>query len=141
MAQMCIAVRLRIFARRVTNIYNRELRPHDLTIGQMNILVVAFRRGDASPRDVCQALHLEKSTLSRDVTRMCARGWVTRDRGQDGRATILRVTAAGKRLLKNAFPAWRAAQRKAAGILGKQGVNSVRRLADPRRPRRVSVAR
>ena len=118
-------------------IYNRELRPHGLTIAQMNILVVAYRRGGARQQDVCQLLHLEKSTLSRDVARMCARGWVSKDRGEGGRATILRVTTVGQRMLEKAFPAWREAQRKARAMLGTAGVDSVHRLADPRRPRRV----
>jgi DNA-binding MarR family transcriptional regulator len=132
-AEACIAVRLRILTRRVTSIYNRELRPHGLTIGQMNILVMAFRRAPVTQQDLGRALHLEKSTLSRDLARMCAQGWVSKARGDDERATILRVTTTGQRLLEKAFPAWREAQRKTRPLLGERGVASLRRLADPGR--------
>jgi DNA-binding MarR family transcriptional regulator len=136
-AEACIAVRLRILTRRVTSIYDRELRPHGLTIGQMNILVMAFRRAPVTQQDLGQALHLEKSTLSRDLARMCAQGWVSKARGDDGRATILRVTPTGQRLLEKAFPAWREAQRKTRPLLGEGGVASLRRLADPGRAARA----
>ena len=106
-AEACIAVRLRILTRRVTSIYNRELRPYGLTIGQMNILVMTIRRDLTTQQDLGQALHLEKSTLSRDLARMCAQGWLSKSRSDDGRATILRVTTTGERLLGKAFPAWR----------------------------------
>ena len=132
-AEACIAVKLRILTRRVTSIYNRELRPHGLTIGQMNILVMTFRRAPVAQQDLGLALHLEKSTLSRDLARMCAQGWVSKARGKDERATILRVTPTGERLLEEAFPAWREAQRKTRPLLGERGVASLRRLADPRR--------
>jgi DNA-binding MarR family transcriptional regulator len=130
-ADACIAVRLRLLSRRVTSIYNRELRPHGLTIEQMNILVVAFRLENGTQQDVSRALHLEKSTVSRDVSRMCDRGWMMRRR--DDRGARLVVTAAGQRLLHKTFPAWLAAQRKSGALLGAAGVASLRRLADPRR--------
>lgn len=132
-ADACIAVRLRLLTRRVTSIYNHELRPHGLTIGQMNILVVAFRLPAATQQSVSRALHLEKSTISRDVGRMCDRGWLIHTRN-DGRAVRLVVTAAGQQVLHQAFPAWVAAQKMSSTLLGSAGVASLRRLADPRRP-------
>ena len=137
-AEACIAVRLRILARQVTSIYNRELRPHGLTIGQMNILVMAFRRAPVTQQDLGQALHLEKSTLSRDLARMCAQGWVSKARGDDGRATILSVTTTGERLLEKAFPAWGEAQRKTRPLLGEGGLAFLRRPGDPSRAARAN---
>jgi DNA-binding MarR family transcriptional regulator len=124
-----------MLTRRVTNLYNRGLRRHGLTIGQMNILVVVIRLGHANQQDVCQALHLEKSTVSRDLARMCAQGWLSKARGGDGRATVLRSTPAGERVLEKAYPAWREAQRRTGAMLGKQGLAFLRRLADPRQAR------
>ena len=103
----------------------------------MNILVMALRRAPVTQQHLGQALHLEKSTLSRDLARMCAQGWVSKARGGDERATILRVTTTGQRLLEEAFPAWREAQRKTRPLVGKRGVASLRRLADPGRAARA----
>lgn len=79
-ADACIAEELRLLTRRVTNMHNRELRPHGLTIGHMNILVVASRVHPATQQQVSYVLHLEKCTLSRDVGPMCDRGWLIRRR-------------------------------------------------------------
>src|SRR6266545_341945 len=131
----CIAVKLRLLTRAVTKIYNRALRPHGLTVSQMNILVAASYIGQAKQQDICQALHLEKSTLSRDLVRMRAHGWVTAVPGDDGRATMLSVTTAGKQVLEQAFPAWRQAQEEAKALLGEEAVASLGRLANPVRAR------
>lgn len=120
-AEECIAVRLRLLTRAVTRLYNRALRPHGLTVSQMNILVAASCLGQARPQDICRALHLEKSTLSRDLERMRAQGWLKKSSGEDGRTSLLRVTPAGGKLLERAFPAWRQAQGQAKALLGEQG--------------------
>ena len=106
MAQECIAVQLRTLTRAVTRIYNRALRPFGLTISQMNILVAVSYLGEARQQDVCRVLHLEKSTLSRDVERMRANGWMENLPGDDARTSLLRVTTAGKKLLEKTNFAW-----------------------------------
>src|SRR5262249_10898188 len=121
-AEECIAVKLRLLTRAVTKIYNRALRPHGLTVSQMNILVAAYYIGEARQQRICRALHLEKSTLSRDLGRMRERGWVTESPGDDGRSSLLKVTAHGGKLLQKAFPAWRQAQQQATALLGEREI-------------------
>jgi DNA-binding MarR family transcriptional regulator len=128
-AEECVAVRLRLLTRAVTNLYNRALRPYGLTTSQMNILVAVSCLGEAKQRDVCHALHLEKSSLSRDLTRMRAQGWIDEVQGDDARTILLRVTAPGKRQLEKAFPAWQKAQNEAKALLGVKQVNSFARAA------------
>lgn len=140
-AQECIAVRLRLLARAVTKLYNRELRPHGLTISQMNILVAASYLGRVKQQDVGRALHLEKSTLSRDLARMRAQGWVIEGPGDDGRTTTLSVTTAGRRLLEKVFPAWRRAQKETRAMLGEEGTASLDRLAKVVRARGAAASR
>src|SRR5262245_4462990 len=137
--EKCIAVRLRLRARAVTKIYNQALRPHGLTVSQMNILVAASYMGQVKQRDICRVLHLDKSTLSRDLARMRAQGWVTDVPGDDPRATILRVTTGGKKLLEKAFPAWHQAQEKARALLGEKDAASLGRMITL--PTRELVAR
>jgi DNA-binding MarR family transcriptional regulator len=133
----CIAVKLRLLTRAVTKIYNRALRPYGLTVSQMNILVAASYIGQAKQQDICQALHLEKSTLSRDLARMRERGWVAEAPGDDGRSSLLRVTALGEKLLQRAFPAWRQAQQQAAELLGERDIAALGRAAKTLRSSRT----
>ena len=128
-AEECIAVRLRLLTRAVTRLYNRALRPHGLTVSQMNIRVAASCLGQARPQDICRVLHLEKSTLSRDVERMRIQGWLKKSSGEDGRTSLIHVTPAGGRLLEKAIPAWREAQQRAKALLGEPGCAVLDRTA------------
>ena len=114
----CIAVRMRMLNRVVTNIYDDALRPLGLRVSQMNILVAAGRMSAARPAEVCERLHLDVSTLSRNVERMKARGWLEVIPDDDGRAQPFRLTGEGRRLLEQAAPAWRKAQKQAKALLG-----------------------
>ena len=117
-AAECIAVRLRMLNRIITNIYDDALRPLDLKVSQMNILVAAAKMGTARPAEVCEHLHLDVSTLSRNVERMKARGWLEVVPDEDGRSQPFRLTPQGRRLLDKAVPAWSAAQQKVKTLLG-----------------------
>src|SRR5213592_2855578 len=114
----CIAVRLRMLNRVITNIYDDALRPLDLKVSQMNILVAAAKMGTARPAEVCEHLHLDVSTLSRNVERMKARGWLEVVPDEDGRSQPFRLTPQGRRLLDKAVPAWSVAQQKVKKVLG-----------------------
>jgi DNA-binding MarR family transcriptional regulator len=81
----CIAVRMRMLNRVITNIYDDALRPLDLKVSQMNILVAAAKMGTARPAAVCEHLHLDVSSLSLIVDRMKGRGWLEVVPDEDGR--------------------------------------------------------
>jgi DNA-binding MarR family transcriptional regulator len=123
----CLATKIRLLNRAVTAIYDEALRPHGLKVSQMCVLVVVASLGSASPGAVGRRLRLEKSTLSRNVDRMRARGWLEVVPTGDGRATELRVTPRGRRLLRDAHPAWSRAQERAAELLGEPGVRGISR--------------
>src|SRR5947199_9620506 len=121
-SRTCIAVRLRLLNRVVTNLYDDALRPLGLKVSQLNLLVVTAKLGLAQPAKVCDLLHLDTSTLSRNVERMRAKGWLEVVPGEDARTQPFRLTAQGRRLLERAVPAWERAQRQAEELLGEDGV-------------------
>src|SRR5438445_13883867 len=114
----CIAVRMRMLNRVITNIYDDALRPLGLKVSQMNVLVAAAKMGTARPATVCEYLHLDVSTLSRNVERMKGRGWLEVVPDEDGRSQPFRLTPQGGRLLEKAVPAWSAAQEQVKQLLG-----------------------
>lgn len=117
-ASECIAVRMRILNRVISKIYDDALRQRGAKVSQMNILVAVGKLGTARPADVCAALHLDVSTLSRNVERMKARGWLEVIPDEDGRAQPFRLTSEGRKLLEQAAPAWKEAQEQAKQLLG-----------------------
>src|ERR1700758_5178405 len=121
-ARTCIAVRLRLLNRVVTNFYDGALRPLGLKISQLNILIVTARLGLARPAQVCEILQLDASTLSRNVKPLQAHGWLEVVPGEDARTQPFRLTPQGRRLIERAGPAWEEAQRQAADLLGAEGV-------------------
>lgn len=133
----CIAVRLRMLNRVVTNLYDDALRPLGVKVSQMNILVAAGKMESARPAEVCARLHLDVSTLSRNVERMKARGWLEVIPDEDGRAQPFRLTNEGGKLLEKATPAWKKAQRQAKALLGEGMVDllgqAVKRLNEDTR--------
>ena len=121
-ARSCLAVRVRMLNRVITNLYDEALRPLGLKVSQLNILVVAAKLGTARPTEVCDMLLLDPSTLSRNVERMQAHGWLETVADSDRRAQPFRITAKGLALLKRAVPLWEQAQKRAAELLGPEGV-------------------
>jgi DNA-binding MarR family transcriptional regulator len=118
----CIAVRLRLLNRVVTNLYDDALRPLGLKVSQLNILVVTAHLGLARPAQVCKILQLDVSTLSRNVKPLQAHGWLEVVPEDDARSQPFRLTPQGKRLIEKAIPAWEEAQRQASELLGGEGI-------------------
>ena len=128
-AKSCIAVRMRMLNRVVTNIYDEALRPLSLKASQMNVLVVTARLGLARPSQVCGLLHLDVSTLSRNVKPLQSHGWLEVVSDEDARTQPFRLTPQGQRLIEQALPAWETAQRQAEELLGRDGVALLDRTA------------
>jgi DNA-binding MarR family transcriptional regulator len=132
-AETCLAMQLRTLSRVVTKIYDDALRPLALKASQLNILVAASKMGLANPLRVCRVLQMDPSTLSRNVERMRARGWLEVVPAEDAREQPFRLTAAGRKLLEKAVPRWERAQEQAQALLGEGGANllqqTVKRLS------------
>jgi len=137
-ASECVAVRLRMLNRVITNIYDDAFRSLDLKVSQMNILVAAAKMGTARPIEVCERLHLDVSTLSRNVERMKARGWLEVVSDEDGRSQPFRLTPQGRKLLEKAIPAWSTAQEHVKKVLGDGFVEQLNRVISKGALKRVS---
>ena len=134
----CAAYRLRVINRAVSRIYDEALRPHGLRVAQLNTLTVVVESGGITPNLLSQRMHMDASTVSRNVERMCHNGWLELVALEDARSHEIRVTAKGLRLLKDATPAWERAQAQTEEILGAQILKAlwkaVDRLADAAGP-------
>ncbi len=130
MAEECLAVRVRLLSRRLSRIYDAALRPLAITVAQLNVLSVIEVMGSAPAGRVADLLAMEISTLSRNARIMESQGWITVDRAERGNGRILRLTPAGVEKVREAKPAWDAAQSQARGLLGDEGARELKRLGD-----------
>jgi len=120
----CLAAKARLVGRVVTSIYDDAFRPLGAKVSQLNILVLTQHLGVARPAVVCEMLHMDTSTLSRNVERMRKKGWLEIVPAP-GRSQPFQLTAEGRDLINKAEPAWKEAQKKAKKILGKELVEAL----------------
>ncbi len=129
-ASECLAVRIRLLNRTVTNIFDEALRPLKVKVSQLNVLMVVAKRGPISPGGVARRLNMEKSTLSRNVDRMRTRGWLKVSEGDSGNKQILELDSAGRELIEKSLPLWKKAQAQTEAMLGQRGARSIHRAAN-----------
>jgi DNA-binding MarR family transcriptional regulator len=113
----CLGYRTRRLARAVTRLYNDRLRPLGLNLTEMNLLAAIAAQGAVQPARLGRAMALEKSTLSRNSSRLVDRGWVEVRDHPDGRGVLLALTARGNEMLLRAVPAWKHAQQRAQSLV------------------------
>lgn len=129
-AKECLVVRIRVLNRTITAIYDDALRPLGLTAGQLNVLVVITRRGPLSSVEVADILHMEKSTVSRNIGRMRDNGWLVVSPAESGNRRCLTLSRRGNALLEKSLPAWQEAQARARKLLGRSGTESFVRIGN-----------
>jgi DNA-binding MarR family transcriptional regulator len=126
-ASGCACIALRRTAHSLTRAYDEALRPSGLRITQFSLLVAAALAGPANLSQLAHVCGLDRTTLTRDLKPLAARGLVEVRVGEDRRARVVELTAAGRRAMAEALPRWRAAQ---ATALGDQAAAFWPRLAD-----------
>lgn len=126
----CIASRLRVMNRAVSRIYDEALRPYGLRIAQLNTLVVVMETGGITPNELSHRMHMDASTVSRNVERMCSNGWLELVCLDDARSHAIKMTTKGKRLLRDVRAAWDGAQEQTRKLLGKQVCKNIFRGAE-----------
>jgi DNA-binding MarR family transcriptional regulator len=116
----CIGVRVARLQRLVSRCFARALRPHGLTVSQMEVLSALTLRGaPASPALMARRLFVERSTMSRNLAVMEASAWIAvTDTSASGRFMAVTITHAGKKKLLDARDAWVAAQTSVLQMLG-----------------------
>jgi DNA-binding MarR family transcriptional regulator len=121
----CIAVRVRLLNRLVTQECDEGLRPFGVRVALVNVLVAVAVSGPVTPTVLARRLVMDKSTLSRDVEKMLEKGWLETVPSEDGRSHTLRATEAGLAFLEEIHPAWAAAQKRLADRLGTELLSSL----------------
>lgn len=98
-------------ARTLARRYDEALRPIGLTSHQFSLMSALLLDRPLPLTQLAQLLGLDRTTLTRNLAPLEARGLVeTRADPDDRRVRGLTLTATGRRLLAQAVPLWRRAQ-------------------------------
>ncbi len=106
----CRCLAARRHARVITRLFEEKLRPHGLRATQFSVLAALALKGPTPVKELAETLGLERTTLTRIGAVLERNGWVSTAQSEDARKRLLRLTAAGRRKLEGAFPAWKEAQ-------------------------------
>ena len=114
----CLATRVRQLSRIVTRVYDDAMRPLGITGSQFTLLTQLGQQDGITAVEIGFTLDIEKSTLSRNLKRLLALGLIEMDPPAGRRGRGLHLTPKGQAMIKEAYPVWSAAQRRALSIMG-----------------------
>lgn len=120
-------------ARLITKLYEDHLASAGVTSSQFALLAHLDEAGQASIRELVDALAMERTSIVRALQPLERDGLALQapDR-DDARRNVVRLTAAGRKRLQQAIPLWQAAQaefeRRFGSGLAQQMRESVRHL-------------
>jgi DNA-binding MarR family transcriptional regulator len=126
----CLMTRTRRISRVVTSLFDQELRPFGLSSSQFSLLVMIAKMEGASRAEIGRANHQERSTSTRNLQLVIDQGWAEELVPEKGRSRPIMISKAGRAVLAEAMPAWRAAQVKAKQLLGVDGASAIVDLSD-----------
>jgi DNA-binding MarR family transcriptional regulator len=107
----CNCLSLRQAARYVSQLYDRYLAPHGITLNQFSILAQLSALGAAPVNEVAQKLVMDRTTLTRNLKPLQQLGLVKQEPNPvDGRSQCVSLTLQGQQLLTATQPDWAAAQ-------------------------------
>ena len=117
----CIATRVRQLSRIVTRVYDDAMRAHKITASQFTLLNQLAQTDGITAAEIGLELDIEKSTLSRNLKRLLGLGHIVMDPPAGRRGRGLHLTPRGQAVIRDAYPVWQAAQRRATDVMGKEG--------------------
>jgi DNA-binding MarR family transcriptional regulator len=113
----CVCLHARMTARAVTRAYDQALAPLGLEATQFTLLGAIMGNPERSITALADRLALERSSLSRNLKLLEARGLIT-SAGTGGRGAAFIITPEGEALLEAALPVWSAVQRSSEDAMG-----------------------
>ena len=126
----CLGFQARMLSRVITAVYDDALSQVGLKVSQFSVLTAIANREETRPAELAKILEMDESTVSRNVERMCAKGWLRLEPGEDDRRSHrIRLTAQGMALIRKGYPAWQKAQRQVIRQLGADGVSALASVA------------
>jgi DNA-binding MarR family transcriptional regulator len=105
----CLCLHVQRAARALARRFDEALRPLDLTNGQFSLLMSLNRPEPPSMGSVASLLAMDRTTLTAALKPLERRGLVVAAADpKDRRSRLLQLTPAGRALLSQAVPIWKA---------------------------------
>ena len=97
--RICAHANLRKAMRVVSQAYDAALRPTGLKATQFTLLAVLARRSDMPLTKLSRILVMDRTTLTRNLKPLQAKGWLEIGREKDERIRLIAITGAGRTIV------------------------------------------
>jgi len=128
--QGCTNLKLRQLTRMVTRHYDRHVSDTGLKNTQYALLSHVVGLGPIRPGDLAKRMHMDASTLTRNMQPLVAHGWLKIGAGSDERSRLVEATEAGRAKRAEGQRAWKEAQVALNERLGIERVAALHELLD-----------
>jgi DNA-binding MarR family transcriptional regulator len=125
----CFCLASRQAARKITRLYDSHMQQSGIRATQFTILSQLMLRGEMPVGKLAGHLGMERTTLTRNLTLLEQRKWVSIHAGDDPRARMIAITAQGRGMVRRGFPYWSKAQAQVGKLLGADGEAALKVLA------------
>jgi DNA-binding MarR family transcriptional regulator len=126
----CFCLASRQAARKITRLYDGYMQKSGIRVTQFTILSQLMLRGDLPIGKLANILGMERTTLTRNLTLLEQRKWVSIKTGDDPRSRMIGITAQGRGIVRRGFPYWSKAQAHVGKLLGADGEAALKILAN-----------
>ena len=124
----CFCLASRQAARKITRLYDSYMQGSGVRATQFTILSQLMLRGEMPIGKLASLLGMERTTLSRNLTLLEGKGWISISAGDDPRARMIEITTQGRSLVRRGFPYWSKAQAHIGKLLGADGQAALKLL-------------
>ncbi len=125
----CFCLASRQAARKITRLYDGYMQKAGIRVTQFTILSQLMLRGEMPIGKLADILGMERTTLTRNLTLLEQRKWISIRPGDDPRARIIGITVPGRGVVRRGFPFWSEAQAHLASLLGAEGEAALKILS------------
>src|SRR5712671_5557412 len=125
----CFCLASRQAARKITRLYDRYMQESGVRVTQFTILSQPMLRGEMPIGKLAGILGMERTTLTRNLTLLEQRKWISIKPGDDPRSRMIAITAQGRGMVRRGFPYWSKAQALVGKMLGADGQAALKLLA------------
>mgnify|MGYP000029413234 CR=1 FL=1 len=116
----CISGKIMRINRITGNIFRTYLAPFKITDSQLSILFVLTKAGELTQKQLSDFIHIEKSTLNRNLNRLLDRNYITKQH-----FPLIEITFEGKVFVEKIIPEWEKAMTEIRSVLGNEGEEAI----------------
>jgi DNA-binding MarR family transcriptional regulator len=119
--RQCVCTAARRNSRDLTRVFEKAMRGSGVRGTQFTLLATLVQTGPIPTTRLAEFQGLERTTLTRNLSRLVRDGFVQIHEGEDRRVRKVAITPAGEDAARRAFPFWKRAQDAALAAAGAKG--------------------